>query len=80
VFRTLLTIYPDFDLLSLDIVGCGNTLGNLLRFYGGLDKDFCFNVDLIGDIIFLIRKENLPTVLISDIYGYGYTFPEAHII
>jgi hypothetical protein len=73
-------MHPDFDLSSLDIVGCGSTLGNLLRFCGGLDKDFRFNVDLVGDTVFLIRKESSPTALISNICGYGHTFPEAHTI
>ncbi|KAH8744414.1 hypothetical protein F5882DRAFT_313164, partial [Hyaloscypha sp. PMI_1271] len=80
VFRVLLAIYPDFDLLSLDIVSYRSTLSNLLRFYRGLNKDFRFNVDLIRDTIFLIRKESSPIALISNIYGYGYTFPEVYII
>jgi hypothetical protein len=73
-------MHLDFDLSSLDIVGCGSTLSNLLRFCGGLDKDFRFNVDLVGDTIFLIRKESSLTALISDIRGYGHTFPEAYTI
>jgi len=76
----LLAMHPDFDLSSLNIVGCGSTLGNLLRFCGGLDKDFRFGVDLVGDTVFFIRKESSPTALISNICGYGHTFPEAHTI
>jgi hypothetical protein len=73
-------MHPDFDLSSLNIVGCGSTLGNLLRFCGGLDKDFRFGVDLIRDTVFFIRKESSPTAMISNICGYGHTFPEAHTI
>ncbi|KAH6681546.1 hypothetical protein B0J14DRAFT_623450 [Halenospora varia] len=77
-FRALLAMHSDFDLSALDIVGCGSTLGNLLRFCGGINRDFRFNVDLVGDTVFFIRKESSPTVLISDICGYGHAFPEAH--
>jgi len=79
-FRALLAMHPDFNLSALDIVGCGSTLGNLLRFCGGLDTDFRFNIDLVGDTVFLIRKESSPIALISNICGYGHTFPEAHTI
>jgi len=79
-FRALLAMHPGFDLSSLDIFGCGSTLGNLLRFCGGLEKDFRFNIDLVGDTVFFIRKESSPAVLISNICGYGHTFPEAHTI
>jgi hypothetical protein len=77
-FRALLAMQPEFDLSALDIVGCGSTLGNLLRFCAGIKKDFRFNIDLIGGTVFFIRKESSPTALISDICGYGHTFPEAH--
>lgn len=77
-FRALLAMHSDFDLSALDIVGCGSTLGNLLRFCGRINRDFRFNVDLVGDTVFFIRKESSPTVLISDICGYGHAFPEAH--
>jgi hypothetical protein len=33
---------------------------------------------MIGDTIFLIRKENSPTELIKDVKGYGHTFPAAY--
>jgi hypothetical protein len=79
-FKTLLTMHPDFNLLSLNIVSYRSILRNLFRFCKGLDKDFRFNVDFIKNIIFFIRKKSLLTVLISNICGYGHTFPEVHII
>jgi hypothetical protein len=33
---------------------------------------------MIGDTVFLIRKENSPTELIKDVKGYGHTFPAAY--
>jgi hypothetical protein len=79
-FKALLAMHPDFNLLLLNIVNCENILRNLLHFCKRLDKDFRFDVDLIKNIVFFIRKKSSPTVLISNICGYGHTFPEAHII
>ena len=73
-------MHPDFDLLLLDVVGCGSTLGNLLRFCAGIDKDFRFDIARVGDTVFFIRKESSPTALIYNIRGYGHSFPEAHTI
>jgi hypothetical protein len=69
---------PDSDLSKFDIVGCGSTLGNLLRFCERIDKDFRFDIDRVRDTVFFIRKESSPTALIPDICGYGHAFPEAH--
>jgi hypothetical protein len=71
-------VHPGFELSTLDVVGRGSTLGYLLRFCGEIDKDFCFNIDRVGDTVFFIRQESSPTALIPDICGYGHTFPEAH--
>ncbi|PMD43754.1 hypothetical protein L207DRAFT_423182 [Hyaloscypha variabilis F] len=80
MFRALLTLHPDANLSSFDIVGCGSTLGNLLRFCAGIERDFRFDIDRVRDTIFFIRKERSPTVLIPDVCGYGHSFPEAHTI
>jgi hypothetical protein len=69
---------PDFDLRAVDIVGCGGTFGNLLRFAGSQPKPFRFDVDLIGDTLLFVRKERSPTELITDLQGYGHTFPDAY--
>ncbi|CZR69894.1 uncharacterized protein PAC_19794 [Phialocephala subalpina] len=79
-FRALLAMHPDVDLSSFDIVGCGSTLGNLLRFCEGIDKDFRFDVDRVRDTVFFIRKESSPRALIPNICGYGHSFHEAHTI
>lgn len=69
---------PDYDLQAVDIVGCGSTIGNLLRFAGSESKTFRFDVDVIGDTVLFVRKEISPTELITDLRGYGHTFPEAY--
>jgi hypothetical protein len=76
--HSILTLQPDFDLQSVDVIGCGSTLGNLLRFAGSQSKPFRFDVDLIGETVFFVRKENSPTELIQDLRGYGHTFPERY--
>ncbi|KAF2127933.1 hypothetical protein P153DRAFT_376859 [Dothidotthia symphoricarpi CBS 119687] len=63
---------------EIDVFACGSTLGNLLRLVRGLDKPFRFDIELIGNTVFFIRKENDPKELIKDVRGFGHTFPEAY--
>lgn len=69
---------PELDPAAVDIFGCGSTLGNLLRFADSSDRTFRFHAELVGDTVFLVRKENSPRELIPGVYGYGHTFPEAY--
>lgn len=78
VFRSLKAMQPQFDLQSVDIVGCGSTIGNLLRFAGSQSKPFRFDIDVVEDTVLFVRKESSPTELITDLRGYGHTFPESY--
>jgi hypothetical protein len=69
---------PHYDLQAVDIVGCGSTIGNLLRCAGSELKTFRFDVDVIGDTVLFVRKERSPKELITNLQGYGHTFPEAY--
>jgi hypothetical protein len=62
----------------MDMVACGSTLGNLLRFVRGQDKAFRFLAQVIGNTVFFLRKENDPRELIPNVRGYGHSFPEAN--
>ncbi|KAK7747350.1 hypothetical protein SLS53_001603 [Cytospora paraplurivora] len=61
---------------NVDIVACGSTLGNLLRFIRGEDRQFRMLVELVEGTIFFIRRESSP--FIPDVKGYGHSFPEAY--
>lgn len=63
---------------QVDVVACGSTLGNLLRFVRGEDRPFRMLAYKVRDTLFLVRRENSPTELISDIRGFGHSFPEAN--
>ncbi|KAK3396793.1 hypothetical protein B0T20DRAFT_356452, partial [Sordaria brevicollis] len=65
---------------DLDIVACGSTLGNLLRFVRGEDKPkpFRFLVEKVGNTVFFIRRENSARERIPDVVGYGHTFPKKY--
>lgn len=63
---------------DLDIAACSSTLGNLLRFVRGKDNEFRFLVEKVGNTIFFIRRENSPREKLSDVVGYGHTFPKAY--
>ncbi|KAJ5169704.1 uncharacterized protein N7500_002487 [Penicillium coprophilum] len=76
--QAILTDKPDFPVTSVDIIACNNTMVNLLRFALGQDKPFRMLVEVLGNTVFFIRRENSPTEMIPDVRGYGHTFPEAY--
>jgi hypothetical protein len=76
--RSLLALDPDFDVQGVDVIGCGSTLGNLLRFASSQPKPFRFDVDRVGDTVILVRRESSPRELIKDLRGYGHRFPEVY--
>lgn len=76
--RSLLALDPDFDVRGVDVIGCGSTLGNLLRFASNQPKPFRFDVDRVGDTVILVRREASPRELVTDVRGYGHRFPEKY--
>jgi hypothetical protein len=80
VVRSIFEARPDFNAHEVDIFGCGSTFGNLLRFAWNveIEKPFRFLVEVVGETLFLIRRENSPKEVIADIRGYGHSFPEAN--
>ncbi|XMA20290.1 hypothetical protein WAI453_013081 [Rhynchosporium graminicola] len=80
VVQSIFEECPDFDAQGVDIFSCGSTLGNLLRFARNVEteKPFRFLVEVVGQTVFLLRRENSPKEAITDIRGYGHSFPEAN--
>jgi hypothetical protein len=79
VVRSILKTNPKFDPSDIGLFGCGSTLGNLLRFVrNDGDRPFRFLVEVVGETVFFIRRENSPTEVIPGVYGYGHTFPDAY--
>lgn len=75
--RSVFEVNEQFDTKTIDIVTCAATLGHLFRFASGERWEFEFDIDLIGNTVFLTRKENSPKELLHDVRGYGHTFPAA---
>lgn len=63
---------------DVDVVACGSTIGNLLRFISGEDKQFRILVESVQGTVFLIRRENSPREIIPGVQGYGHSFPDAY--
>lgn len=78
VVHAVMEADPKFDAASTDLFACGSTLGSLLRFARGINKAFRFNVEVVGETVFFIRKENDPKEVIKNVRGFGHTFPEAY--
>ena len=76
--RAVFVLRPSFLATETDVVGCGNTMGNILRFVEPSDRSFVFGIEIIGGTAFLLRMGNSPTELIPDVWGYGHTYPEAY--
>lgn len=78
VVRSIFHMDPSFDTSSIDIVACGSTVGNLLRFVRGKSEPFSFTLDTIGNTTFFIRRSSSPTELIDNVHGFGHRFVEAN--
>ncbi|KAF2793546.1 hypothetical protein K505DRAFT_417731 [Melanomma pulvis-pyrius CBS 109.77] len=76
--QAVLTSQPAFPTSDIDIFACGSTMGNLLRFVRSSSKAFRFSIEVVGNTLFFIRKENSPKELIEDVRGFGHSFPEAY--
>lgn len=76
--RAVFTMHPQLPTSKINVVACGSTLGNLLRFARGIKMSFRFDAEFIGDSVFFIRKENSPKEVIEGLYGYGHAFPNAY--
>ncbi|KAI0900024.1 hypothetical protein F4806DRAFT_276315 [Annulohypoxylon nitens] len=70
--QSLFALNEGFASDSVNIMGCASSLGNILRFVRSVDSSFRFDVEMIGNTLFLInnnRDEEIP-----DVRGYGMTF------
>ncbi|EAA61292.1 hypothetical protein AN7245.2 [Aspergillus nidulans FGSC A4] len=65
--NSILNQDPDFDFTQIDIVACNKP-----------DKQFRFIVEAVGSTVFFVRRENSPTQALSNVVGFGHTFPEAN--
>lgn len=78
MIRALDVMQLDHASGDIDVVACGNTIGNLLRFCRSLETKFSFDVEIVSSTVFFIRRENSPTELIPYVYGYGHTFADEY--
>lgn len=76
--RAVFEMNPRFDTSSVDVFACGSTMGNLLRYVRSMEKPFRFLVEVIGETVFFVRRENSPSAIIEDVAGFGHTFPETY--
>jgi hypothetical protein len=75
VVQAVLETKTNFPTEEVDIVACGSTLGNLLRFVRGQDRPFRFTMETIGTSVFFIRRENDPMEIMEGVRGFGHSFP-----
>jgi len=76
--QAILESESTFPTSDIDIFACGSTMGNLMRFARSTGKTFRFSIEVVGNTLFFIRKENDPREVIKDVRGFGHSFPEAY--
>ncbi|KAI1089612.1 hypothetical protein F5B19DRAFT_495224 [Rostrohypoxylon terebratum] len=70
--QSIFVLNEEFASNDVNIMGCASSLGNILRFVRSVESSFRFDVEMIGNTLFLIsnnRNEEIP-----DVRGYGMTF------
>ncbi|KAI0011307.1 hypothetical protein F4779DRAFT_637469 [Xylariaceae sp. FL0662B] len=73
--QSVLALNEGFDPSGIDIMGCASTLGDILRFTRSVELTFRFDVEMVGNTLFLIR--NCKKEIIPDVRGYGHSFLDA---
>ncbi|KAI0387533.1 hypothetical protein F5Y04DRAFT_6611 [Hypomontagnella monticulosa] len=73
--QSLFAMNKEFDPSSVDIMGCASSLGDILRFVRSVESTFRFDVEMVGNTLFLVR--NCRDQLIPDVRGYGHSFLDA---
>ncbi|TDZ16110.1 hypothetical protein Cob_v011022 [Colletotrichum orbiculare MAFF 240422] len=76
--QAVMTMHPQPLEKQVDLVACGSTLGNLLRFVRGDERPFRMLAEVVDGVVHLIRRENSPRETIPNIHGYGHAFPDAN--
>ena len=76
--RAVFDFRPDFDTSKLNVVTCATVLENLLRFLSSTERSFRFNVEYIGGTVFFVSKGTSPREGLTDVRGYGHTYPDAY--
>lgn len=78
MFRAIYEMHPEFDMRTIDVVICRNTMAKLLDSIIGTPKSFEIDVESIGNAVMFVRKEKKTTEVIEGFRGYGFTFPEEY--
>ncbi|WEW56798.1 hypothetical protein PRK78_002252 [Emydomyces testavorans] len=76
--RSVFEFNPRLKPDEIDVVTCAGTIGNIFKFASSLSWTFKFDMEKVGNTVFMVRKERTPDEVIKGIYGYGHTFHEAN--
>ncbi|EAS30265.3 uncharacterized protein CIMG_05744 [Coccidioides immitis RS] len=76
--RAVFDLNPRFNPEDIDIVTCAGTIGNIYKFASSLAWTFKFDMQKVGNTIFMVRKERKPDEIFENLLGYGHTFPEVN--
>ncbi|KAI1386219.1 uncharacterized protein F4822DRAFT_431091 [Hypoxylon trugodes] len=70
--QSLFALNKEFDPSNVDVMGCASSLGDILRFVRSVEASFRFDVEIIGNTLFLAR--NCRDEVIPDVRGFGHSF------
>ncbi|KAI2473042.1 hypothetical protein F4781DRAFT_427803 [Annulohypoxylon bovei var. microspora] len=72
--QSIFALNEGFNLTSVDIMGCASSLGNILRFVRSVSSTFRYDVEMVGNTLFIINNQR--NEVIPDIHGHGISFLE----
>ncbi|KAI1208326.1 uncharacterized protein F4807DRAFT_430871 [Annulohypoxylon truncatum] len=72
--QSIFALNKSFDSENVDIMGCASSLGNILRFVRSVDSTFRFDVEMVGNTLFLVNNQR--DEVIQGVHGNGMTFLE----
>jgi hypothetical protein len=73
--QSVFAINKGFDPSTVDVVACASSLGHLITFVRSIETTFHFDVELVGNTLFMVK--NAKDDLIPNVLGYGHSFLDA---
>ncbi|KAI0204774.1 hypothetical protein F4808DRAFT_310293 [Astrocystis sublimbata] len=70
--QALFTMNEAFDPASIDIMGCASSLGDLLRYTQSEYRTFRFNIEMIGNTLFLTMNRKRVVIPVMEDYSRSF--------
>lgn len=76
--RAAFDFNPNLKPEEISLVTCTATLGNIFMFASSVPWSFQFDIEKVGNTVFMVRREQKPHDVIKRTHGYRHNFPDAN--